>query len=344
MGSSWYNAAMKVGELGEFGLIERLARRVAEQMPAGPQGDSGFALLLGIGDDAAAWRTGEGTELCTTDTMVQGVHFALETATWRDVGWKALAVNLSDVAAMGGAPLYAVVTLGLPEETEVASVDALYDGLLDCGSQYNTAIVGGDIVRSPVTFITIALTGMTSGPVLSRSAARPGDQIAVTGCLGGSGAGLVMFRRGLHLAPSEAESLKEAHMRPRPRLTEGQVLLAGGVRSAMDISDGLVDDLRKLCQASGVAARLQAESLPIHPAVCHAFPQEALDLALGGGEEYELLFTAPREVLEGLVTRLPSGATVIGEVLAGSPGQVTVLDKEGQALDLATAGWDHFRG
>ena len=327
---------MKVKELGEFGLIQRLAARVAAA------GGVPSPLVLGIGDDTAAWRSDGDLELCTTDTMVQGVHFTLDTASWADVGWKVLAVSLSDIAAMGGEPRYALVTLGLPEETRVASMDDLYDGMLECCAKHGGTIVGGDIVRSPVAFVTVALTGSTPGPLLTRSAARPGDQVAVTGKLGASGAWLAATQQGVTPEPVDAEELRRAHLRPRPRLKEGTALRTAGVRCAMDISDGLVADLRHVCEASGVAARLDAEKVPIHPMVSRTFPERGLALALTGGEEYELLFTAPPEVMRELPGRLSGKTTVIGEVLEGPPGQVTVLASTGEVA-LDAPGWDHFR-
>jgi thiamine-monophosphate kinase len=327
---------MQVKELGEFGLIERLAARVAAA------GGDQSSLLLGIGDDTAAWRGDGDLELCTTDTMVQGVHFSLDTASWADVGWKVLAVSLSDIAAMGGEPRYALVTLGLPEETSVASMDALYDGMLECCAEHGGTIVGGDIVRSPVAFVTVALTGSTPGPLLTRSAARPGDQVAVTGKLGASGAWLAATQQVMSMEPADAEELRRAHLRPRPRLKEGSALRTSEVRCAMDISDGLVADLRHVCKASGVAARLDAERIPFHPAVLRAFPERGLALALAGGEEYELLFTASPEVMGKLPGRLAGKTTIIGEVLGGPPGQVTVQASTGEVA-LDPLGWDHFR-
>ena len=331
---------MKVSELGEVGLIQRLDRQVAERSPGGREP---FPLVLGIGDDTAAWRTEQGTELWTTDTLVDGVHFTLLTASPEELGWKALAVNLSDIAAMGGSPLYALVTLGLPGDTEVEWVDVLYQGLLECSGSCGGRIVGGDLVRSPVTFITVGVTGLARRQPLLRSAARVGEQVAVTGALGASGAGLAALHRGTTLGPEVAQALRQAHLRPQPRIAEGQRLAAAGVRCAMDISDGLVADLSKLCLASGVAARLQAAQVPIHPAARQAFPEECLDMALGGGEEYELLFTAPAETMKGLMAQLPQGAAVVGDVVEGPPGQVTVLGADGQEMDVRTGGWDHFQ-
>ena len=173
---------MLIKELGEFGLIERLNGLVVGQR-SGPDNGAPFSFRLTVdtGDDTAAWKTGVATELLTTDTVVEGVHFTRSTTPWRDLGWKSLASNISDIAAMGGLPLYALVTLGLSPEAKVEEVDALYAGMLEIGNQYGVAIVGGDVVSSPVAFVTVCLTGLHPGLPMLRSAARIGDQIGVTG-------------------------------------------------------------------------------------------------------------------------------------------------------------------
>lgn len=335
---------MKAYELGEFGLIKRLIERVtqARRGRADNATPFGFKVVLDVGDDAAAWQAGRAVEVFTTDTMVEGVHFTRQTTPWVDVGWKLMASNVSDVAAMGGLPLYALVTLGLAPDVLVSEVDDLYEGMLTLNGEYGVAIVGGDIVRSPVNFFTISLTGATEGALLTRSAARPGDRVAVTGRVGSSGGGLELVLKGVKASPGAERVLLEAHRRPRPRIAEGRVLVREGVRAAMDVSDGVLDDLGKLCQASGVSAVLRAAELPVHPALKEAFPSRYQELALGGGEDYELLFTAPEPLMSKVLPLLPSGATVIGEIAAGRPGKVTVLDASGHEAS-ARGGWDHFR-
>ena len=334
---------MLVKDLGEFGLIERLNAMVIGER-GGPDNGAAFAfrLLVDTGDDTAAWQTGAATELATTDTVVEGIHFTRETTPWRDLGWKALAANISDIAAMGGQPLYALITLGLPPKTAVADIEELYRGLLDIGNRYGAAIVGGDLVRSPVLFITVALTGLRAGPPLRRDTARPGDQVAVTGWLGNSGGGLKLLLEKPALAATAADFLIQAHRRPEPAVAAGQILAQGGVVTAMDVSDGLADDLSKLCLASGVAANLSAVQMPIHPMLRSAFPADCLALALHGGEDYVLLFTAPPPVMDKVMPLLSPGAAVIGEIVAGPAGQVTLVDPEGGAEVISRAGWDHF--
>ena len=340
---------MKVSELGEFGLISLLTEMVTRDRRdrTGP-GDSaslneGFRLLVDVGDDTAAWLCGQGTELCTTDTAVEGVHFTRVTTPWYDLGWKIMAANVSDIAAMGGLPLYALITLGLPPDAEVEDLELLYRGMLDLGGKYGVSIVGGDIVRSPVVFVTVGLTGVCEGEPMLRSTARPGDQVAATGYVGSSAGGLEIMLKGLPIQGEEAEYLKSSHRRPEPCIPQGRILAQNGVRTAMDISDGLADDLAKLCQASGVAARLDTQRIPVHPMLKEVFPQEHMNMALGGGEDYQLLFTAPREVMERALPLLPQPAVVVGEIIAGRAGEVTVVDSAtGEQLGISRGGWDHF--
>ena len=336
---------MKVRDLGEFGVIERLTDLVTEER-GGPDNATpyNFRLMVDAGDDTAAWRCGRGTELFTTDTVVEGVHFTEATTTWRDLGWKLLAANVSDIAAMGGLPLYALITLGLPADTDVEDIEAMYRGMLELGSRYGVAIVGGDVVRSPVVFVTVGLTGVCEAVPMLRSNAVPGDLVAVTGDMGSSAGGLEIALKELPFRGEAAECLKRAHRRPEPCISQGCTLAIHGVRTAMDVSDGLVDDLSKLCRASGVAARLDADRVPVHPALTEVFPESYLDMALGGGEDYQLVFTAPRTVMEQVLVELGPPAAVIGEIVDGEVGRVTVIDsRSGESLPDSRGGWDHFR-
>jgi thiamine-monophosphate kinase len=328
-------SAMKVWELGEFGLIELIAKIVGKP--------SREELVLGIGDDTAAWRTGKSIQLATTDILIQDVHFNLDTATWRDLGWKALAVNISDIAAMGGTPGYAMLSLGLPPDTEVASVRGLYRGIKDIAKKFDIDIVGGNISRAPVVVIDVSLVGKASQALLTRSAARPGDLIAVTGYLGTSAAGCRMLKSSTKLDKSTTALLKEAHLRPSPRVTEGLILTKNGVQAAIDISDGLISDLTHICKASKVGAKVWINRLPIHPGVKAAFKNEALGLALSGGEDYELLFTAKSSVIDRVKRIMSTPLTVIGEITREHSGKVTLLDKQGKTVDWEERGWDHFR-
>ena len=336
---------MRVRDLGESGVI-RLLTEKAKGERSGPDNASrhGFDLLVDAGDDTAAWRCGGQTELYTTDTAVEGVHFTPSTTQWHDLGWKILAANVSDIAAMGGLPLFALVTLGLSPDTEIGDLESFYGGMTELGNKYGVAIVGGDLVRSPVLFVTVGLTGLTLGHPMLRSTAKQGELIGVTGYLGSSAGGLDVLLKDISAPTEMGEYLKNAHRRPDPCVDQGQTLSQQGARTAMDISDGLVDDLSKLCLASGVAARVYFQQIPIHPALREVFPQAYVEMALGGGEDYQLLFTAQREVMERVLSKLPPSAAVIGEIVEGEAGQVTVFDSEmGERLSIHHRGWDHFR-
>ena len=306
---------MLVRDIGEFGVIERLNRMVVGR-GAGNDAVQAFPLEVDTGDDTAVWQAGEGKELFTTDTMVEGVHFTRSTTPWRELGWKAIASNISDVASMGGLPTYALITLGLPAETRVDDIEEMYRGMLDIGDEYGMGVVGGDIVRSPVFFVTTALAGVTQHTPLLRSTARPGDAVAVTGWLGSSAGGLRLMLDSPDASGDAAEFLRQAHRRPAPAVRAGQVLAGAGIATAMDVSDGLVDDLGKLCRASGVSARVEASRVPTHPFLVQQFPEEHLRLALGGGEDYVLLFTGTPGVVKEVVEGLGEGCAIIGSIVS----------------------------
>ncbi len=333
---------MRVSQLGEFALIDRLARMVsqAEDRQKAP----GQQLIIGIGDDAAAWQGDAATQLATVDSLVQDVHFSLDNTPWEDLGGKALAVNLSDIAAMGGVPRYALVALGLPADTGVEDVTALYRGMIELAQQCGVAIIGGDVNRAPIVIITITVLGSAAkrGALLTRSAAVPGEQIAVTGYLGAAAGGYEMLTGRLEFAAEAAEPLRNAFLRPQPRLAEGQLLAAQGARAAIDISDGLVADLAHVCQQSGVGARVEAERVPVHQAAKAGFGDRSLEMALSGGEDYELLFTAPGEVVRRVKEAAPCPITVIGETTGDNKGEVTLVDRQGNRVSLEKRGWEHF--
>ncbi len=330
---------MKVSEIGEFGLIEILAKLVEKSRDV--KRHSWNNMLLGTGDDAAAWKNASGITLATTDCLVQDVHFRLGQIAWRDLGWKALVVNLSDIAAMGGTAEYALVTLGLSADTEVENVTDLYIGMIELGDRFGVAIAGGDITSSKTIFISLTVTGRADKRLLRRSAACPGDLIAVTGYLGAASAGLRLISNG---APSTAEEtpLRQAFLRPYPRIVEGAIILATGGHAAIDVSDGLIADLGHICRASHVAARINVGLIPLHPAARQAFPAQALDMALGGGEDYELLFTASAGVIDKVRDKTSLPVSIIGEITTGIAGEVQILDSNGCPYFFDKTGWDHF--
>lgn len=334
---------MEISRIGEFGVIERLAKIVHD-----PQKMRRSDILVDIGDDCAAWRVGERIQLATTDTMIAGVHFSAQMA-WRDVGWRLLAMNVSDIAAMGGSPAYSLVTLCLPRHFQMEAVEEIYRGLEEAGEVYGVTTVGGDIVRSEQVTLTMALIGEAavggdgSPLLLTRSAARPGDEVAITGYPGQAAAGLRVLSG---LGRGEAEDmdvLVQAHVRPQPRLLTGQMAARLGVLCAIDVSDGLLQDLGHVCRASGVEAVVHAGYIPLSPSLARVFPDEALDLACGGGEDYEIVLAGTHETIDAVRRQSDMPVTVIGEVIAGRSGRVRLLNGQGEDITPGIKGWDHLR-
>jgi len=334
---------MKVSELGEFGLIELLsemAHRTQSKQIALPH-----QVILGIGDDAAVWQGEAPTQLATVDSLIQGVHFSLDITPWQELGWKALAVNLSDIAAMGGVPRYALISLALPGHTEVDDVTALYKGMIELAQQSAVAIVGGDTTSAPLVAITITIFGSAKNQdnhILTRSAAKVDDKVAVTGFLGAAAAGWEMLDKQLQFDPKTSACLREAFLHPYPRIAEGQLLVGQGVKAAIDISDGLISDLNHICQASQVGARIEVDRLPIEPAVKADFGDRALELALSGGEDYELLFTASVEVIDSIRAATCCPITIIGDIVADKANKITLVDSKGKPVSVPKKGWEHF--
>lgn len=327
--------------MGEFGLIELLAKTVND---AKGKEASWQQLIIGIGDDAAAWQSNGATQLVTTDSLVQDVHFTLDTTSWYELGWKALAISLSDIAAMGGLPGYVLVTLALPNDSEVTDVTALYQGMIELAQQSGAAIIGGDIVRAPLVTVTTTVIGSARDRkhLLTRSAAKPGEQIAVTGCLGAAAAGLKMLTEKLELDLETTAYLSRAFLRPVPRIAEGQLLVEHGVRAAIDISDGLISDLGHICRLSRVSARIEIDRLPVAAGVKASFGDKSLEMALSGGEDYELLFTASAETIDKVKSAVTCPVTVIGETTAAQAERISLIDREGNPFHLPRGGWDHF--
>jgi thiamine-monophosphate kinase len=335
---------VKVSELGEFGLIELIAEIVAPTQTS--KTPDGRKLIIGIGDDAAAWRGDAAVQLVTVDSFIQGVHFSLDITPWGEIGWKALAVNLSDIAAMGGLPKYAVVSLALPDDTEVSDIRALYQGMTVLAQEFGVAIVGGDTSHGPQVALNITVLGSIPNHaenMLTRSGAKAGDKVAVTGYLGAASAGWEMLAKKLQFDAGTSERLKEAFLRPRPRLAEGRLLLECGVKATIDISDGLVSDLGHICQASRLGARIDVDTVPVDPAVRAGFGGKALELALSGGEDYELLFTASAGVIDKIAKMAECPVTLIGDMVADAENRVTLFGRKGNPFKLSSGGWEHFR-
>jgi thiamine-monophosphate kinase len=312
---------------------------------------AGAGVRIGIGDDCAVLEPRSSTALlATTDLLVEDVHFRRRWAEPADIGWKAVAVNLSDIAAMGGRPRWALVALALPEGTSPEEVEAFYEGALAVARPHDVAIVGGDTSASTGGWIVnVTLMGDAVSPCL-RSTARPRDTVAVTGALGRSAAGLTVLERGAAPSGVAADALAamtEAHLRPQPRVREGQWLAAaGGVTAMMDLSDGLGIDLPRLLAESGVGATVDVDGVPIDGAtraVADALGANPAAWATGGGEDYELLLTCEPAAFErlqrGLDEALGVRLTAIGEITA-ERGAVR-WTSHGQEVAVAR-GFEHF--
>jgi thiamine-monophosphate kinase len=306
----------------------------------------------GIGDDAAVVAPGLGELVLAADILVEGVHFDLAISSPRAVGYRAIAVNVSDLAAMAASPRYGLVSLGLPREAQAAEVMELFGGMREAADEYAVALVGGDLSRAAEVIVSIALTGeVAPGAAVSRDGARPGDRLVVTGSLGGSAGGLAIARAGraadLIGTPWAAE-LERAYERPVARVGESRILARAGAHAMMDLSDGLARDLPRLCAASHVGARLDRTSIPVAPALLDAESVLALDpfaLALTGGDDYELLVALPAEAVDpaGAELRARFGVSLadIGAIIE-EEGGIVLVDEDGTSAPLDPGGWDHF--
>jgi thiamine-monophosphate kinase len=337
---------------GELALIEEIRRRAARNRLG--------RVRLGIGDDCALLAARTGEELAvTTDLSIAGRHFRLDWHQPESVGHRALARGLSDLAAMGARPVAAFLSLGLPRELTVEAgrrragsraggdswVRRFLDGLLDLAEAYKTPLAGGDLAESPVAAADIVLCGaVPRGRALLRSGARAGDLLYVTGALGGAAAGIARLaelastgRAVPPRIPKKLEGMLASHLYPQPRIAQGLWLQRRGLASAaIDLSDGLSTDLAHLCEESGVAAEVDAGLLPLGPGA-------TLAQALHGGEDYELLFTAPAAArLPRAIASVP--VTGIGRIVRARRGQpaVTLITPEGRE-PLRPQGWEHFR-
>jgi len=343
---------MKISAIGERGLIERIRRLLDRPRHA----------LLGVGDDCAALRlTPDRDLLLTTDILVEQVDFTRKTITPFHLGRKAMAVNLSDIAAMGGLPRAALVVLALPPDTETDFVEELYGGLQEEGRRYGVEVIGGDLSASSTLMIGVTLVGeVEAGRAVMRSGAKPGDRIWITGGLGASAAGLAAIQAGFRLQHDRVEApydlsadletaihaALERHLYPVPRVREGRALASASVASAMiDLSDGLASDLVLLCRESGVSARIVEDRIPIDPAasvVAQHLGRDPMGMALRGGEDFELLFTSSAH--DGEITELFSDnqtVTNVGEIRESGRGYL-LLQRTGDEVPLA-GGFDHFR-
>ena len=310
---------------------------------------------VGVGDDAAVVDVVGDQIVLTADAMVDGVHFLSESMSWHDIGWKCIVSNQSDIAAMGAVPQHAVLTLAIPKTTRVGDLHEVLSGVIGALDAYGGQLVGGDTVASDNVILSVAMTGSLARNrnSLTRDSARPGQLIAVTGPLGGSAGGLMVVESFLSLdadaALSEAaRELLAAHWRPSPRVDLVPAMVESGVQCAMDVSDGLLLDLERICSASGVDAVLDAGRVPIAPALRSEFPDRAQELALTGGEDYELVYIADAATIAKVNAAQPTSRAsdygVVGEITPrrGSESTVRVLDETGDEIEFDAKGWDHF--
>jgi thiamine-monophosphate kinase len=311
---------------GEFDLIARIRARVATRAD----------VVLGIGDDAALLAPPPGRQLVVTaDTLNDGIHFPRGTSP-ADVGWKALAVNLSDLASMGAEPAWCTLSLSLPQ-SDPAWIEGFLDGFLDLAGQHGIALVGGDTTRGPLSIAVTAMGLVEPGRALRRDGARVGDEVWVTGTLGDAAGGLALLGR------EPVPALRARLDRPTPRVDAGRVL-AGIATACVDVSDGLLADLGHVCARSHVAAHIDVDALPASAALREAFGEaDRIALQASGGDDYELCFTAPADAgadIGAVSAQLGLRFTRIGRIVAGEG--VHPVDAKSQPWSSPRRGYDHF--
>ena len=311
---------------GEFDLIARIRARVATRAD----------VVLGIGDDAALLAPPPGRQLVVTaDTLNDGVHFPRGTSPV-DIGWKALAVNLSDLASMGAEPAWCTLSLSLPQ-SDPAWIEGFLDGFLDLAGQHGIALVGGDTTRGPLSIAVTAMGLVEPGRALRRDGARVGDEVWVTGTLGDAAGGLALLDR------EPVPALRARLDRPTPRVAAGRAL-AGIATACVDVSDGLLADLGHVCARSHVAARIDVDALPASAALMEVIGEaDRIALQASGGDDYELCFTAPADAgadIGAVSAQLGLRITRIGRIVAGEG--VHPVDAKSQPWSSPRRGYDHF--
>lgn len=330
---------MKLSDIGEFGVISSIRSDLK---------DFQKEVIVGIGDDTAAIKvSGEKLLLFTSDSLVEDVHFKWDYTSPFQVGWKALVVNISDVAAVGGNPTHCLVSLALPSGTERNLVREVYRGLKKAASKYRVGIVGGDTVRAPSFIITVSLLGEVKREnIVLRSGAKPGDLIYVTGQLGSSGAGLACLKApNWKVKPEIRQFLIKKHLMLSPRLVEGQKIASSQIATSMiDLSDGLASDLHRLAEESKVGAVLWEDEFPTALAteqLAKVMGKSLLEWILYGGEDYELLFAVPPNKKEELKQTLSFPHTLIGEIVDRDQG-IYLKNRGGNRTKIEDRGYNHF--
>ncbi len=330
---------MKIRDLGEFPFLRRLRERL-------PHALHDPRIQLGVGDDCAALSL-PGLTVLTTDAMIAGVHFQCEWAPFFVLGQKAFAVNASDVAAMGGEPAFALLSLGVPQDAAVEDLDAFFDGFLDAAQQMRTTLIGGNMSAAPVFMISVSLLGQTPHGPITRSGARVEDEVYVTGTLGDAALGLRLLTEEL-AGDSESvavQHLKQGFLCPTARVTVGKELAAQHLATAMiDVSDGLLQDLGHLCEASQVGAVVEAQKVPLSESYRTLLGAQDWAPALAGGEDYELLFSAPVTAsprIQEIADKSACAITRIGSLVPQADG-VTVKLPDGLRAASEFTGFNHF--
>lgn len=336
---------LKLSSVGEFGLIDILNK----DMIFSPE-----SVIAGIGDDTAVLKSPAANwQLFTTDMMLEGIHFRLDWSSYYQVGYKALAVNISDIAAMGGRPTHAVVSVGIPDTVQIENIEELYQGIRDIARRFKINLVGGDTVKSPEKLIiNIALLGeVAAGKAIYRSGARPGDIIYTTGNLGKSAAGLYILAhtKELELTSEVKERLILAHTLPEPRVDTGW-LLSGleGVSALDDNSDGLAAELREICRASSVGCLIWEKELPVLAEVKKLAGEQGdvvLDWVMDGGEDYELIFTVRpdhRGTVEQSLNHAGISFSSIG-VITAQVNELKIKRINGSEEKINSSGYNHFK-
>jgi thiamine-monophosphate kinase len=335
---------MDIGGIGEFSLIASIRRRMEGRYP--PE------VTLGIGDDCAVLQPQAGLEwVITTDTQVEDVHFRRAWLTPSQIGWRAMAVNLSDIAAMGAEPFGALAALTLPVATDATFFDQLLDGLCDLGLRFNCPLIGGNLARDP-THLSLTLTVLGRVPLgqaVLRAGARPGDEIWVSGRLGGAAAGLRTLQSTIPLPETVSKALQQRYAQPMPRVREAIFLrTTGHLTSMIDLSDGLAGDLGHLCEESGVGARIIAEALPLQDGVhdvAAAQGEDPVEFALRGGEDFELCCTAVPGALTPWLDEFRGqfGVELTRLGVMTSERSLWLMHADGSQTPLSPQSFDHFQ-
>ncbi|HJN58802.1 MAG TPA: thiamine-phosphate kinase [Dehalococcoidia bacterium] len=300
-------------------------------------------LLIGIGDDAAVFRSHEFATQ-STDALVENIHFDLSYTSFYNLGWKSIAVNQSDLAAMGSSSKYFLVTIGVPKSIERKNLKELYIGFKDILAFGGGQIIGGDLVRSNELFVSIAATGFcqvkNNKPlIMKRNCAKPGDVIAVTGFLGDSSGGLTLLKKRV----KNFEYVKNAHFKPKPKIKESQIFSKMGIKSCIDISDGLFTDATRISEASKVSIIIDTDKIPVSQELKEAFPTNWKNQALNGGEDYQLLITGKNELITKIKNENDLNLTIIGNVENKSSELLTLLENKKPSSKFLSKGWDHFK-